>query len=188
MFKHIRQPEASETPQPWDFSGVLHLDLTWLKPKWNAWNNRTGFVSLWDPFQVWQSRECFHPAKAFQKQQDWLSDRIACYTIIYCFSSFQMNWAFYWVKKNHTVVTDSASYTGCAVTRRGTVAESTSLKLCSMSYPSLSWIMPHILWMWIHLLTNSASAAIGCSEQQVCSGFAVARTWIFRDLFIHLSK
>lgn len=135
MFKHIRQPEASETPQPWDFSGVLHLDLTWLKPKWNAWNNRTGFVSLWDPFQVWQSRECFHPAKAFQKQQDWLSDRIACYTIIYCFSSFQMNWAFYWVKKNHTVVTDSASYTGCAVTRRGTVAESTSLKLCSMSLP-----------------------------------------------------
>lgn len=151
--QHVRQPEGSETPQPWDFSGVHHPDLIWLQPKRNAQNNRAGCICFsLRPFSGLTKQTELSSSQAFLKQQEWLSDRIACYTIIYCFSSSQMNWAFCWVKKSHAVVTDSASYT-VAVTRRGL------------------WQSPHVLetlLKWV-TLPFPESCPTFCECEPICS-------------------
>lgn len=144
MFKYVRQPGGSETPRLWDFSGVLHLDLIWLKAKWNAWNNRTGCICFsLRPFSGLTKQRVLHPARPFKSSKiDFQTELLVTQSSIVS-PPFRWTKPSCWVKKSHTVVTASASYTGCAVTRRGTVAESTCpWNSAQVSYPSLSWIMP----------------------------------------------
>lgn len=141
----------------WFLWAVLHPDLSWLKPQLNVRNDRTGRICFSPrPFSVLTKQRVLSPSRAFQKLQDWLSEGIACYTIIYCFSSFQMNWAFCWVKQNHTGG-DRLPLALAVLSLEGGLWQSPHVLGTLLKWVTLHFLelCPHILWMWIHLLTNS---------------------------------
>lgn len=62
-----------------------------------------------------------------------------------------------------------------------------SIKLTCSSELAFTFLN-HDLQMWICFLTESVFVAIHCSKRKIWYGFTVARIWIFRGLFIHMSK